>query len=280
MSLKVGHSKPHFAPPGHAAVLYPGKVMHARLKPVGHRFNYRVFSALFDISRLVEADKTSWLFSVNKRNLVSFYESDHLPKDDTTHGRLNDYITYLVLKAGLGRPARVLLLAYPRIFGFVFNPISVYFCYDEDDTLTALIYEVRNTFGGKHTYVCAVEDGQLTQAGVRQERTKIFYVSPFIDMGARYHFRVSPPTDTVRLRIFETEANEPLLSATFSGTAEAFDSRQLSKQLVLLPFMTLKVVAGIHWEAVKLWIKGAKYHGRAPEPQPVSYRDQAPQAGE
>lgn len=263
--------QPAFLPPDGPAKLYPGKVMHARLKPFGHRFNYRVFTCLFDLDQLEKASRAAWLFSVDRFNLISFFQKDHLPKDDRRS--LRDYASQLAQDAGAPRPARILLLAYPRLLGFVFNPLSVYFCYDEDGALTTTIYEVRNTFGERHTYVCKVLDGQLTEAGLRQERTKIFYVSPFIDMGMRYHFRVLPPGDEVRIRIFETDATDPLLSATFAGTAKPFTSARLLGQLARYPLMTMKVVAGIHFEALKLWIKGAKFHSRGAPPKPVSYQD-------
>ena len=262
-----------FAPPTAAAVLYPGKVMHARLKPFGHRFKYRVFTCLFDLDALNVATKLSGIFSLNRINLLSFYEKDHLPVDDERS--LRDYASNLAEDAGCERPSRILLLAYPRIFGFVFNPIANYFCYAGNGSLTAVIYEVRNTFGERHSYVCKVEDGQLTDAGLRQERNKIFYVSPFMDMEMRYHFRVLPPCDEVKVRIFETEGPDPILSATFYGKAKTFNTANLAGQIARLPFMTLKVVAGIHWEALKLWAKGAKFHSRGKPPAPVSYQDTA-----
>lgn len=272
MSSSDRHSS-LFAPPQAAAVLYPGKVMHARLKPFGHRFKYRVFTCLLDLDALKDAAKMTRIFSLNRFNLLSFYEKDHLPDGEETS--LRDYASRLAQEAGCAPPNRILLLAYPRIFGFVFNPIANYFCYDEHNNLTAVIYEVRNTFGERHSYVCRVEDGQLTAAGLRQERNKIFYVSPFMDMKMRYHFRVLPPCDEVKIRIFETEGPDPILSATFFGTATPFNTANLLGQIARLPFMTLKVVAGIHWEALKLWIKGAKFHSRGKPPAPVSYKDTA-----
>lgn len=268
-----------FPPPEEAALLYPGKVMHARLNPFGHRFNYRVFCVLLDLDRLDEADRAARLFSVNRRNLTSFYEADHIGKDSDAKS-LRAYIDSLLEDAGVGRAATIKLIAYPRILNFVFNPLSVYFCHDETGALTAIIYEVRNTFGERHTYVCAIEDGQITEAGVRQERTKIFYVSPFIDLGARYHFRVQPPSETVKLRIFETKGGAPLLSATFSGTAKPFNTASLMGQLARMPLMTFKVVAGIHWEALKLWLKGAKFYSRGKPPGPVSVDDAIAPAAE
>jgi len=259
-------------PPPAAGVLYSGEVMHHRLKPFGHRFAYTVFSLLIDIDRLAELDRQSVLFSVNRPNLASFRESDHVERGGET---LRGFADRLLSEAGLKRPAaRILLLAYPRIFGYVFNPISVYFCYDGDERLVALIYAVRNTFGERHTYVAPVEPGDLSAAGVRQTRTKIFHVSPFIDMGARYHFRVLPPGKVVRLRIHETERDEPLLEAVFSGTVRNLGTGQLAACLLKIPFMTWKIMAGIHWEALKLWMKGARFHRSPPPPKPASYRDE------
>jgi len=259
----------HVAAP---ATLYPGKVMHARLKPFGHRFTYCVFTILIDLDQLDSAASLSRLFSVNGSNLVSFHEADHIEKD-SGFKTLRAQIDALCERAGVPPPHKVRLLAYPRVMGFVFNPLSVYFCEDETGAPMCLVYEVRNTFGERHTYVCAVETDDISDAGIRQERTKIFYVSPFIDMGARYHFRVALPNETVRLRILETEAGEPLLSAAFSGKAAPLSTRTLLAQTIRLPFMTIKVVAGIHWEALKLWIKGANFHSRGTPPPTVSTRD-------
>jgi DUF1365 family protein len=260
-------------PPQAAGVLYPGEVMHARLKPFGHRFTYSVFSLLVDIDRLAELGRASFLLGVNRRGLSSFHESDHVERPGET---LRAFADRLLAGAGLTVPAaRILLLAYPRILGYVFNPISVYFCYDRTDRLIAMIYAVRNTFGERHTYVAPVEAGDLSEAGVRQARTKIFHVSPFIDMGARYNFHVLPPGKVVRLRIHETEKGEPLLSATFVGESRKLGTAQLAGCLLKFPLMTWKIVAGIHWEALKLWLKGARFRSSPPAAEPVSYRDQA-----
>ena len=260
-------------PPKAAGVLYPGEVMHARLKPLGHRFVYTVFSLLVDIDRLAEIGRMTWLLKVNRRGLSSFHESDHVERQGET---LRGFADRLLAAAGLEKPAaRILLLAYPRIFGYVFNPISVYFCYDDAGALVALIYAVRNTFGERHAYVAPIEPGDLSQAGVQQTRTKIFHVSPFIDMGARYHFHIMPPGKVVRLRIHETQSGEALLSATFAGKAQPLGTAQLAACLLKFPLMTWKIVAGIHWEALKLWFKGARFRSSPPVADTVSYRDQA-----
>lgn len=260
-------------PPGAPAALYPGKVMHQRLKPFGHRFEYSVFSLLVDIDRLDELAGMTRLLAVNRAGILSFREADHVEQTGET---LRQFVDRLLSGAGLDRrAARVLLLAYPRVFGYVFNPISVFFAYDGDGDgeLLALIYAVRNTFGERHTYVAPVEATDRTPAGVRQTRAKVFHVSPFVGMDARYHFRVMPPGRTVRLRIHETEGGEPLLAATFQGDAVPLTDASLAAFLVRFPFMTLKVVAGIHWQALRLWLKGARFHKSPPPPALSSYRD-------
>jgi uncharacterized protein len=257
-------------PPAAPAMLYCGHVMHQRMKPFGHRFRYSVFSLMVDLDRLDEADRLSQLFSVNGRNLISFHEADHT--GDATVS-LRAYADGLLADSGLDeRAARILLVCYPRILGYVFNPLSVYYAYDPDDRLIALIYEVRNTFGERHTYVCPVASGELTDSGLRQSCGKLFHVSPFIAMDMDYHFRMLPPGNEIRWRILETDAEGPLLAATFSGMKVPLTSRALTRLTARIPFLTFKIVAGIHWEALKLWIKGAKYISRPAPPPPVSVR--------
>jgi len=202
------------APPTAAATLYDGSVMHHRMKPKEHRFSYSVFSVLLDIDRLRDAAGLSWLFSVNKFNLLSFHEKDHGPRDG---GNLRKHVESLLHEQGLEAPARILLLAYPRLLGYGFNPLSVYYAYDDENRLTALIYEVRNTFGGLHTYVAPGCPDQFTYAGIPPAHRKLFYVSPFISMDQHYHFRMVPPAHAVRLRSFATDPAPPLLAPTLSG---------------------------------------------------------------
>lgn len=248
-----------------AASLYVGNVMHARLKPMGHRFSYRVMSLLIDLDRLDEADRQSKLFGVNRAALYSFRESDHGERDGSS---LRAYAqrcaaTHDIDLAG----GRVLLLCYPRLLGYTFNPLSAYFCYRADGELALIIYEVRNTFGDIHPYVLPVRPGEASAAGIRQEQDKLFYVSPFIDMAMRYRFRVSPPGDDVKLRILETDADGPLLAATFHGERRPLNGPTLMAMFAALPMVTFKIMAAIHWEALRLWIKGAKF---VPRPEGVT----------
>jgi uncharacterized protein len=244
-----------------AAALYFGDVMHARLKPMGHRFNYRVMSLLIDLDRLDEADRQSPLFAVNRAALYSFNELDHGDRDGSS---LRDYAQRCAAGHGIDlKGGRVLLLCYPRLLGYTFNPLSAYFCYRASGELALIVYEVRNTFGDIHAYVLPVRPGETSEAGVRQQQDKLFYVSPFVEMAMRYHFRVSPPGENVKLRILETDGEGPLLSATFNGQRRALTTTALLRSVFALPLVTFKIVAAIHWEALRLWLKGARLVPRA-----------------
>jgi DUF1365 family protein len=249
------HVKPA-AIEGDAAALYVGDVMHARLKPVGHRFNYRVMSLLIDLDRLEVADRQTPLFGVNRRALYSFHEADHGDRDGSS---LRRYAQRCAAEHGIDLTGgRVLLLSYPRLFGYTFNPLSVYFCDGADGQPALLIYEVRNTFGDIHAYVLPVKSGDVGPAGIRQTQDKRFYVSPFVEMAMRYHFRVTLPKSHVKLRILETDSEGPLLSATFNGHRRPLTTQELLRSFLSLPMVTLKVVAAIHWEALRLWLKGVR----------------------
>jgi DUF1365 family protein len=239
-----------------AAALYFGDVMHARLKPMGHRFSYRVMSLLIDLDRLDEADRQSRLFAVNRAALYSFNEADHGERDGSS---LRAYVQRCAAAHGIDLTGgRALLLCYPRLFGYTFNPLSAYFCYSAGGELALIIYEVRNTFGDIHPYILPVQPNEISAAGVRQQQDKLFYVSPFIAMAMRYRFHVSLPGETVKLRILETDSEGPLLSATFSGRRRSLTTGALLRSFVSLPLVTFKIVAAIHWEALRLWLKGAR----------------------
>ena len=258
-----------FQPPHACLSIYRGPVMHARMKPVTHRFTYDVFSTLIDLDRLDEVDQLSPLFSVGRFNLLSFSPHDHGPRDGSD---LRAYIDGVLKQAGIElAQGRVFLLCYPRILGFTFNPLAVYYCYDARGDLAALVYEVSNTFGEAHTYVAPIREGEKQAAEVRQERDKIFYVSPFLDMSMRYHFRLQPPGETLKLRILETDPQGPILAATFNGRREEATTARLLANFLHIPLMTFKVVAAIHWEALRLYLKGLRIRPRPVPPAPLSY---------
>ncbi len=239
-----------------AAALYFGEVMHARLRPVGHRFSYRVMNLLIDLDRLDVADRLSRLFGVNRAALYSFHETDHGDRDGSS---LRGYAQRCAAAHGVDLTGgRVLLLCYPRLLGYAFNPLSVYFCYRAEGNLGLVIYEVRNTFGEIHAYAVPIKPGEISAAGIRQSQDKRFYVSPFIGMATRYHFRIAPPGSMVRLRILETDQAGPLLAATFHGRRRALTTGRLLRSFFSLPLVTLKILAAIHWEALRLWSKGVR----------------------
>lgn len=255
------------------ASLYIGNVMHQRMKPVAHRFRYRVYSLLVDLDRLDQAGRLSPLFSVNSANLMSFYEADHLHGADAPS--LRSHIDGLLREAGLREPAAQIELAcYPRIFGQVFNPLSVYYAYGRRGEPVAMVYEVRNTFGQSHTYVCKVEDGEANPAGLRQSRAKMFYVSPFNDLEMRYHFRMNRPGKQIKWRILETDSSGPLLSATYIGSRTPLSTASILNCLLQFPLLTWKILGGIHYEALKLWLKGMRYVPRPTPPPKASFRDE------
>jgi DUF1365 family protein len=211
-------------------------------------------SLLIDLDHLDEADRQSRLFAVNRAALYSFHEADHGERDGAS---LRAYAARRAAEHGIELTGgRVLLLCYPRLFGYTFNPLSVYYCYRADDTLALIIYEVRNTFGESHSYVLPVRPEQINGSGVRQAQDKMFYVSPFVHMQAHYRFRISPPDTCLKLRILESDAEGPLLAATFSGRRSALTTGALLRAFVALPLLTFKIVVAIHWEALQLWLKG------------------------
>jgi hypothetical protein len=241
-----------------AAWLYHGKVMHARLSPRQHRFQYSVYSLLIDIDQLDQASKLSSIFSINRFNLVSFYPSDHMVKGCT--GTLRQHVEACLNKESIRwTPSRILLACYPRILGRVFNPLSVFYIYKENQKIGAMIYEVRNTFGEKHLYVLEINSNDTTNNHIRQQVDKNFYVSPFMQMNMRYFFIMSEPYKKMSWRIIEKQQDIPMLSATYLGTQTHLSTANLARFFLQIPLLTWKILGGIHFEALKLWLKGLKY---------------------
>lgn len=247
------------------AHLYTGVVTHRRMYPHGYRFAYRVFSLLLDIDRLEEADKASAIFSHNGFNLLSFYDRDHLSEGFTS---LREWANHVLQGAGIDASGlKIRLLCFPRVMGWVFNPLSLWYCETPDGLPIAVICEVRNTFGERHCYlVKASDNGDSGQWPVRASHSKDFHVSPFIGMSARYHFRFSRPDEEVRVLIKETEAGRLLLVASQNGKRQAFTTANLARQLLRVPLQTVKVLVAIHWHALKIWVRGTPFHTKPQAP--------------
>ncbi|MBV1701502.1 MAG: DUF1365 family protein [Hyphomicrobiales bacterium] len=244
-----------------AASLYSGEVMHARLKPMKHKFVYRVFSLLIDVARLPEAGRASRLFSVGRFNLLSFHPRDHAGHKDVP---LLVQVQEMLAPAKVV-PDQVLLLCYPRVLGFVFNPLSVYYCLKAGQPV-AIIHEVRNTFGESHSYILPIQPDQMTAEGIQQTCAKRFYVSPFMDMDLFYRFFLTLPGESLIVRIIETSGALPIFIATFHAARQELSSLNVLKAFFGLPLMTGKVVAAIYFEALKLWLKGMRLQPRPKAP--------------
>ncbi len=246
------------------ARLYVGEVMHRRLFPVRYRFAYRVFSLLLDIDRLDEAAATTAVFSHNRFNVLSFHDADHGPRDGTP---LRPWIDGVLARFGIdlaGGPVQ--LLCFPRVLGHVFNPLSVWYCRHRDGSLRAVLLEVSNTFGERHGYLLH-EDGAALQWPLRQSRAKCFHVSPFVGMEADYQFRLGEPGERLEIGIREHQAQRLMLVAAQVAQARPFTTRHLLHAVAAIPLLTLKVMAMIHWQALKIWLGGAAFFPKPPPPR-------------
>lgn len=244
-----------------ASCLYTGSVMHRRFRPSGHCLRYRVFWLLLDLDEIAALRNRLRLLRFERAGLASFRAADH---GDGSARPLRAQIEAQLAGAGIdldGGPIR--LLCMPRILGYGFNPLSVYFCYRRDGTPAALVYQVHNTFSQRHSYVAEISsrpDGAVVQQG-----RKNFYVSPFMAMDMRYEFRVQLPDERVAVAIRNVDADGPILAAALGGKRRDLSDRTLALVLLAYPLLTLKVVAAIHWNALRLWWKGVPL---VPRPDP------------
>jgi len=257
------------------SALYVGEVMHHRLRPKPHRFVYRTFSMLLDLDELPKLDRRLRLFAHNRAGLLSFHDRDHGAADGSGP---RVWAEAALDRAGLAdASARIELLCFPRILGHAFNPLTLYFCRRADDSLGAVIYAVRNTFGERHAYLIAVERDEAARGRIRQSCAKTFYVSPFVPMRAGYRFRLKPPGGAFALAIQESDDEGELLIATHTARRVPLSDGSLARTLAAHPLMALKVIGGIHWEALRLWLKGAPLQSRpVPPPADVSVPDPLP----
>jgi DUF1365 family protein len=248
-------------PASSAAELYVGQTTHVRFKPQPHKFRYAIFQILIDIDRLDDAFEGLRTLGVGRFGLFSFDARDH----GARNGRpLRPWVKAQLEAAQVtATAAEIRLLCFPRILGFVFNPLSIFFIYDADHRLEAVIYEVNNTFGQTHAYVTpAVGEGDQ-----RQEVDKAFFVSPFYGVEGGYRFRLSPPAKSFDLVICKQVAGETDFVATLSAQRRVLTDGALMRLFFAMPLMTLGVVVAIHWEALRLWLKGAHFYSRPRGPR-------------
>jgi DUF1365 family protein len=237
--------------------LYVGTVMHRRIRPRSHHFRYRAFWLLVDLDELPFLSETLWLFSHNRPGVFSLYDTDH-GDGNTTPLRLQ--IDRQLGEVGLDiGDGRVRLLCMPRTLGYVFNPLSVYFCHHADGTLAALVYQVHNTFGERHSYVIPVTTGC---GAVHQQCEKSFYVSPFMEMNLHYDFRIIVPDEQIAVGMRVATPEGLLFNAALAARRKELSDGTLIRLCLTFPLLTLKVIAAIHWEALRLWLKGIPYRPR------------------
>lgn len=248
-----------------ASALYKGIVIHRRFGPKTHALRYRMFMALLDLDELDALDRDLRFFSRNRRNLFAFFDRDHLPKSAPQGTSLRAMVEGHLSSAGL-RPdgGSIRLLSLPRLLGYAFNPLSVYFCYDRAGTLVAILYEVNNTFKQRHTYVIPVASD--AKGAIEQRCGKVFYVSPFLDMDMAYDFRIVPPDARISVAVDGSQHGARIIAASFAGERFPLTDTTLLRALLGHPLLSFAVVAGIHWEALKLWLKGVKLRTRPAPP--------------
>ncbi len=235
--------------------IYNGEVNHTRFKPVKHFLNYKTFSLFIDLDEIEQLDKSISIFSHNKFNIFSFYNKDHGDRDGNC---LKKWVISNLKKYKIeGNISKIKILCYPRIFGYVFNPLSIFYCY-ENEKLKSIFYEVKNTFNEQHTYIFKIKDGEE----IKQKCKKKFYVSPFMDMETFYNFKLIDPNQRLSVMIKQTDAEGTVLTATQTGDKKEFNFKQLLINFFRYPLMTLKIISSIHFEALLLWKKGAIYRKR------------------
>ncbi|MEW9805014.1 DUF1365 domain-containing protein [Mesorhizobium marinum] len=243
-----------------ATRLYFGNVLHRRLRPRMHRLRYRVFWVLFDLDEL-QAIERSPLFSHNRFNVLSLNDSDH---GDGSGRPLRQQIERTLSEHDIAFDGGAIrLLCMPRLIGYVFNPISIYFCHMMDGRLSAIVYEVHNTFGERHSYVFDAGD---TTSPRSHRCSKRFHVSPFMGMSMRYEFKASLPGERFALSIRGFDPDATVIHASMSGSARPFTTANLLRGLMFYPLLPFKVTAAIHWHALQLWFKGIRVHRRPPPP--------------
>lgn len=232
------------------------EVMHKRLSPKVNAFTYGIYYLSFPLSRMQELDD-GWRFGVNKRGLLSFHEKDHGMRDGSA---LLPWITALLADQGITKAdGEIILVAMPRVFGYVFNPVSFWFCLDKAGAIRAVVSEVNNTFGERHCYLCIHPDQRPILENDVLKAQKMFHVSPFLEREGHYEFRFNLQADKFGAWIIYYDLKGKKLLTALTGFMEPYTSRFRSKAFWRYPLVTYRAVFLIHWQAIKLIIKGISY---------------------
>jgi len=241
-----------------AACLYAGRVAHIRHFPFRHRFDYRIWMLAVDLDRIQEISG-SWLFGHNRAGLLSLRDGDHGNRDGTS---LRGFVEAALARDGLGRfGSKIVFVTMPRLLGYAFNPISFYFCHDAEGTLGAVLHQVKNTFGDQVGYLMPVAGAGV----IRQRAEKRMHVSPFFDMRGGYRFALTPLEQKFTVSIQYGANAEKRMTATMVLDRRPWSGAALLRLLTEMPLVPFKVIAAIHWQALKLYLRGAKFHA-VPKP--------------
>lgn len=240
------------------SVVYLGEVMHQRGDRYAYRFAYRVFSLLLDVDELPWLPRRLRFFSHNRFNLFSLHDRDHGARDGMP---LREWAEEELSRRGIElQGGRIRLLCFPRVLGYVFNPLSVWYCEHRDGSLRAVICEVRNTFGEMHHYVLAAPDRGPMDWRAEYRADKVFHVSPFLSQDMEYRFRLLEPGARIGVYIDEYCGDTHAFKACISARSVPLTDDRLIGVFCSLPLLPIKVIAAIHWQALKLWLRGAKFH--------------------
>ena len=246
-----------------------GQVRHSRLRPAVNSFRYGVYTLLLPLRTLGDAPLPTRLCSRNRFNLLSFHDADH--GDGRTP--LLDWVGSLLASEGIDdADGEIWLQTFPRVLGYVFNPVSFWFCHRKDGALRAIVCEVNNTFGERHCYLLYKDSGEPILSGESLKSKKVFHVSPFCEVRGEYLFRFlfsqdsqSGANSVARIELHEDSA--PLINTSISGTSKPLNRHHLYSALVRYPLMSLGVIFRIHWQALKLWIKGVPFYSKPKPPE-------------
>jgi len=247
---------------GPAAYLLRGNVMHERLRPAHHAFDYPLFQIVCDIGRLDESKR--WWFGVERWRPMSISSRDYGPRDGSA---LEPWMRARLAEAGIPADGRIWLQTIPRLAGYAFNPVSFWYCHDRHGDLRALYADVRNTFGEHHGYLLSAPGHFAILNGTVLQCRKVFHVSPFCDVEGHYEFRARRYKQNLSVAIDYFDRDEVLLRTALSMQAEPFTGRSALRAVMALPFNAINVVLRIHWQALRLLRKRVPFYGKTPPTQ-------------
>ena len=243
----------------HSAI-YKGSVIHRRYEPVRHQFSYNVFMVFLDLDELSTLFDSYWFWSVGRYNIAQFKRSDHL--GDPANDLKQEVYKLVEEKTGHRLEGPVRLLTHLRYWGYCFNPVSFYYCYDATGSrIEAIVAEVNNTpWNEQHTYILTASQNLASHEYQHFVFDKDFHVSPLMSMDMIYDWRLSAPNEKISVHMKNIHQNRKVFSASLCLNREEITGRNLARILIQHPFMTGKIIIAIHWQALKIWLKGATFH--------------------